>query len=117
MIYASYFHEVVSMGNKMLVIGGSGFEAFDSFSRKFTLIKRIPSLSSKLESNFVILSDSYILCKNNIVINVGYKLKIYTSGESEIYSYDIFDEEWHKENKKLDEVQDIFNYPIKVPTT
>ena len=31
MIYASYFHEVFSMGNKMLVIGGSGFEAFDSF--------------------------------------------------------------------------------------
>ena len=82
--------------------------------RKFTLIKRIPSVSSILESNFVILSDSYILCKNNIVINVGYKLTIYTSGESEIYSYDIVDEEWHKENKKLDIVKYVF-HPIKVP--
>ena len=82
--------------------------------RKFTLIKRIPSVSYILESNFVILSDSFILCKNNIVINVGYKLTIYTSGESEVYSYDIFDEEWHKENKKLDEFNNAFN-PIKVP--
>ena len=57
MIYEWYFHEVVSMGNKIFVVGGSGLtecEVFDSFSRKFTLIKRIPC-------------DVYILC-NNIIL-------------------------------------------------
>ena len=41
MIERRYYHDSVSMGNKMFVIGGGytdglGCEVFDSFSRKFT---------------------------------------------------------------------------------
>ena len=106
MIHERYCHQVVSMGNKMFVVGGNGLiycEVFDSFSRKFTLIKRIPS-------------DSYIF-KSKIVTTIGHKLTIYNSGESVLYSYDIIDEEWHKETKTLDRL-DEFEYvfhSIKVP--
>ena len=42
MIEKRYFHAAVSMGDKMFVVGGfsiTSCEVFDSFSRKFTIIK------------------------------------------------------------------------------
>ena len=47
LIYGRCNHEVVSMGNKMFAIGGKvlrSCEVFDSFSRKFTLLKRMPAI-------------------------------------------------------------------------
>ena len=107
MIYGRYFHEIVSMANKMFVIGGQDLEyceVFDSFSRTFTLIKRIPSHGNILESD--------------IVTNVGNKFTVYftCTRDSSIYCYDIVAEEWHKENKKLEKVNYVFT-PMKVPTT
>ena len=105
MLYARYDHELVSMGNKMFVVGGvTDCEVFDSFSTKFTLIKKIPS-------------DGYIFYNNYIVANVRNKFTVYSTciGDYLIYSYDIVTEEWHKENKKLDEVNYVVNC-IRIPS-
>ena len=106
MIYGMSFHKLVSMGNKMFVVGDNNqCEVFDSFSRKFSLIKRIPS-------------DNYIIYNNNIVADIGHEFTVYSTciGYSVIYSYDIVAEEWHKEDKKLEVIEYVYNC-IKVPVT
>ena len=106
MIYARYDHDVVSMGNKMFVVGDkTQCEVFDSFSRKFTLIKKIPC-------------DSYILYNSRIVASIGHKFTVYSTcvGESVIYSYDIVNRKWHKGYKKLETVKYVSKC-IKVPST
>ena len=62
-------HDSVSMGNKLFVIGGHrtfSFETFDSFSRKFCLIKKCPSFMLDIEcvqavciGNRIVIFDIY----------------------------------------------------------
>ena len=106
MIFGRYCHDVISMGNKMFVVGYvCECEMFDSICRKFTLIKDLQG-------------DQLILYNSNIVANVGHKFTVYSAyfGESVIYSYDVVAEKWYKEDKKLEEVKCV-NHCIRVPST
>ena len=85
MIEERSYHAVVSMGNKMFVIGGEktkSCEVFDSCSRKFTKINS-EIKSSDFEKNF----NAFSIANNIVVFQV-------TFTETVVYLYDVDKEKW-----------------------
>ena len=88
MIEARCFHDAVTMGNKMFVIGGvntTSCEVFDSFSRKFTLIKPLSTLSTVGDSEF-----NAVCIENDIFV----LHELVDSGTNNMYRYDVDKQTW-----------------------
>ena len=84
-------HSVVSIGNKMFMIGGSRdySEVFDSFTRKFTYIKTLPLWIRTPIVNFQLrFISSYQ------VVNIGYKIYLFQreNDKVKLHSYDVKNE-------------------------
>ena len=79
-------HASVSMGNKMFVIGGhkkSSCEQFDSFSRKFTLLRSFSNLSTIVSYCKAVCIGDYIIIFFGLDCN-----------ETKQYMYDVDKQRW-----------------------
>ena len=85
MIEKRYCHVAVSMGNKMVVIGGHktfNCEVFASYSRKFTKFN-----SEVKDSDFENYFNAFSIGNNIVVFQV-------TFTETVVYLYDVDKEKW-----------------------
>ena len=76
-------HAVVSIGNKMIMVGGSSdhFEVFDSVTRKFTYIENIPKW----------VRMPYPFFRTYQVVSIGYKIYFFQKENNKVNvnSYDV----------------------------
>ena len=87
MIEKRFYHDTVSMGNKMFVIGGyktTACEVFDSHSRKFTSIKPFLTSLSMLQ-----YFQAVTVGKNIFVFHI-----LENSSKTNMYMYDVDKKNW-----------------------
>ena len=95
MIEGRYYHATVSLGNKLLVIGGkntTSCDVIDSFSRKFT------SINAALLKIIIPINFGAVCISNKIVVFC----KLRNCLETKVFIYDVVNETWSE--KKIEVV-------------
>ena len=109
----TYDHSLISMGNKMFVIGKRDlvyYESYDSISRKFTMFNVKPPYSNFYSFNFKVLGI------NNKLV---YLSSIKSSKELKVYLYELVENKWMVENTLVKYNFLFFTYAsfVKYPKT